>query len=104
MVFFLSAGVDEGVILPSGFLKVVTFRERVLAYVSHLVLPSLVVAGFLLPYFWIVILTNICVSYSYYRDTHSHETPPIQHGRSHVSRLSLGQSCRRHRRLIQRWK
>ena len=50
MVFFLSAGVDEGVILPSGFLKDVTFRERVLAYVSHLLLPSLVVAGFLLPY------------------------------------------------------
>jgi len=50
MVFFLSAGVDEGVILPSGFLKDVTFRERVLAYVSHLLLPPLVVAGFHLPY------------------------------------------------------
>jgi len=50
IVFFLSAGVDEGVILPSGFLKDVTFRERVLAYVSHLLLPPLVVAGFLLPY------------------------------------------------------
>jgi len=100
MVFFLSAGVDEGVILPSGFLKDVTFRERVLAYVSHLVLPSLVVAGFLLPYIQIVILTNICVSYSCHQDTYSHETPPMRHGRSYVSRLSLGQSCRRHGSLI----
>ena len=50
ILFFLSAGVDEGIILPSGFLKDVTFRERVLEYVSHLLLPSLVDAGFLVSY------------------------------------------------------
>ena len=48
--FLFGAGVDEGFILSGGFLKDVTFRERVLAYVSHLLLPSPVVAGFLLPY------------------------------------------------------
>ena len=50
IVFFLSVSVYEGsVILQSGFLKGLTFSRCILPYASHLLLPFLVVAGFLLP-------------------------------------------------------
>ena len=47
IVLFVNVGVDEGCTLLSGFFKDAIFSGCILACVSHLLLPSFVVAGFL---------------------------------------------------------
>ena len=70
MIVFLSVGVATGVIFPSGFLKGMTFRKRVLACLPF---------AFSIPRrrrfpFTLQLDRNADESYSSHQNTYSHET------------------------------